>query len=210
MRSPKGRSASPGTRPGVASSGQPRGEGQIDLGGLKRRGGSGRNGQQRAVGTTLGISRGWSSYALRSGASYRNRCLEEEDTVTASIVTATRQAIVTADPAVERSTADRIVTALATGPATALELSQRLSDVGYANIRQTLRRLANSGRAEKLQRGVYAVPANPVRPSAPSAPASSRNKPCGLTPEVIRWAVLSAFADYYATDDPVDPRAWAR
>lgn len=51
-RSPKGRSVSPGTRPGVASSGRPRGAGQSDLGGLKRRGGSGRNGTPRAWGPT--------------------------------------------------------------------------------------------------------------------------------------------------------------
>lgn len=43
-RSPKGRSASPGTRSGVASSGRPRGEDRIVLGGLTRRGGSGRHG----------------------------------------------------------------------------------------------------------------------------------------------------------------------
>lgn len=72
-RSPKGRSASPGTRPGVASSGRPRGEGQIDLEGPKRRCGSDRHGQQRAEGTDLGCDRGWSSYALAPGLTNRHR-----------------------------------------------------------------------------------------------------------------------------------------
>lgn len=55
-RSPKGRSVSPGTRPGVASSGQPRGEGYSDLGGLKRRGGSGRHGMRRQRGPVRAIA----------------------------------------------------------------------------------------------------------------------------------------------------------
>ena len=128
--------------------------------------------------------------------------------MTASIVTATPQAIVTADPADDRSTADRIVTALATGPATALELSQRLSDVGYANIRQTLRRLANSGRAEKLQRGVYAIPVDAAYSQEPEAQTPVPRRPCPVTPDAIGHAVFSALADFYATDDPLDPRAW--
>ena len=71
-RSPKGRSASPGTRPGVASSGRPRGGGQINLEGPKRRGGSDRHGQRRAEGTSLGDCRGWSSYALAPGLTNRH------------------------------------------------------------------------------------------------------------------------------------------
>ena len=77
-RSPKGRSASPGTRPGVASSGRPRGGGQIDLGGPKRRDGSGRHGQQRAEGTNLGCDRGWSSYAPARGLTNRHTGLAED------------------------------------------------------------------------------------------------------------------------------------
>lgn len=57
-RSPKGRSVSPGTRPGAASSGRPRGAGQSVPGGLKRRGGSGRNGTPRAEGTDPGHGAG--------------------------------------------------------------------------------------------------------------------------------------------------------
>lgn len=71
-RSPKGRSASPGTRSGVESSGRPRGGDHDDLGGLKRRGGSDRHGQRKAVGTGFGIVRGWSSYAFPQGLTNRH------------------------------------------------------------------------------------------------------------------------------------------
>ena len=70
-RSPEGRSAPPGTRPGVASSGRPRGEGRTDLGGLKRRGGSGRHGTRRQRDQPR-HDRGWSSYAFTPGLTSRH------------------------------------------------------------------------------------------------------------------------------------------
>lgn len=71
-RSPNGRSALPGTRPGVASSGQPLRAGHRVAGGLKRRGGSDRHGQQKAARTGLGKVRGWSSYAFTRGLTNRH------------------------------------------------------------------------------------------------------------------------------------------
>lgn len=71
-RSPNGRSALPGTRPGVASSGQPLRAGHREAGGLKRRGGSDRHGQQKAAGTGLGKVQGWSSYAFAQGLTNRH------------------------------------------------------------------------------------------------------------------------------------------
>lgn len=68
----------------------------------------------------------------------------------AGIVTRATEAIVT-------GTAEVIVTALGSGPSTARDLSQRLSGIGYANIRQTLRRLALSGIVTNPRRGIYAL-----------------------------------------------------
>lgn len=50
-----------------------------------------------------------------------------------------------------------IVTALGSGPATARDLSQRLDGIGYANIRQALRRLSAAGTVTKVHRGLYAI-----------------------------------------------------
>lgn len=71
-RSPKGRSASPGTRPGVECSGRPRDAGHARSRGPKRRGGSGRHGQLTAAGTGFGKCRGWSSYAVTQGLTNRH------------------------------------------------------------------------------------------------------------------------------------------
>jgi hypothetical protein len=49
------------------------------------------------------------------------------------------------------------VTALENGPASAPELSQRLDGIGYANIRQTLRRLSQRGTIAKAARGLYSL-----------------------------------------------------
>ena len=71
-------------------------------------------------------------------------------TAATAIVTAEKGRVVTTATAA-------VVTALDEVPATARDLSQRLDGIGYANIRQALRRLAAAGTVTKLQRGLYAV-----------------------------------------------------
>lgn len=121
---------------------------------------------------------------------------------------------------------EAIVTALGEGPATARDLSQRLDGIGYANIRQALRRLAAAGTVTKVQRGLYAVGAADchegarksvefVPPSAtgapePEPPVSARRKHrITLTAEEWSRALASVWADFDALNDPFDPRAWA-
>jgi DNA-binding transcriptional ArsR family regulator len=59
--------------------------------------------------------------------------------------------------AIVTGTAAAIVRALADGPSTARELSDRLDGVSYANIRQLLRRLTKAGVVTKLRRGLYGI-----------------------------------------------------
>jgi DNA-binding transcriptional ArsR family regulator len=140
-----------------------------------------------------------------------------------------RHAIVTpATEAIVTGTATRIVTALENGPASARELSQRLDGVGYANIRQTLRRLSQRGAITKAARGLYslahcdtaaAIKASgschddPARASVHcnSAPAkkSATVAVRRYTDAQIDAALRGAWEDYRRAGDIYDEIAWA-
>lgn len=72
-----------------------------------------------------------------------------------------------AQEAIVTGTAAAIVTALGEGPATARDLSQRLSGISYANLRQTLRRMASAGIVTNPQRGIYSLHSKRNGESAP-------------------------------------------
>ena len=107
------------------------------------------------------MCRGLSSYALRSRASPMSRWGKEGE----AVVTKAMETIVT-------GTAAAIVTALGEGPSSALDLSQRLSNVTHVNARQTLRRLAEAGIVTRLRRGLYAVSRQIASDGPTSAKAS--------------------------------------
>lgn len=73
------------------------------------------------------------------------------------------------------------MTALGDGPATALDLSQRVAGVTYANARQILRRLAEAGVVTRLRRGLYAIDVGPI--AEPSVVTS--NGPVAATRSVL-------------------------
>ena len=127
------------------------------------------------------------------------------------------------------NTAEMIVTELQNGPASARELSQRMNQISYANIRQILCRLFEAGTVSKLKRGVYQLASSDrrncsevvhnstmterqspkfttvlVQARAKQQAAGSRSVPaCHLLD-----AVQEAWEDYYAMNDPFDYRAW--
>lgn len=127
------------------------------------------------------------------------------------------------------NTAEKIVTELQNGPASARELSQSMTEISYANIRQILCRLFDAGTVTKLKRGVYQLASSDrrncsevvhnsmmtegqspkftkvlVQASAKQRSAGFRSVPvCHL-----RDAVHEAWEDYYAMNDPFDYRAW--
>ncbi|HUF56438.1 MAG TPA: winged helix-turn-helix domain-containing protein [Thermohalobaculum sp.] len=109
---------------------------------------------------------------------------------------------------------EAIVTALGEGPATARDLSQRLDGIGYANIRQGLRRLAAAGTVTKVQRGLYAVGAADCDASAPepepcertSTQEAPHRRRVALTAEEWSQALASLWGDFDAMNDPFDPR----
>ncbi|MBF9057720.1 hypothetical protein HKCCSP123_00855 [Rhodobacterales bacterium HKCCSP123] len=121
---------------------------------------------------------------------------------------------------------DAIVTALNEGPATARDLSQRIEGVGYANIRQSLVRLAKAGVVTKLRRGLYGLTDSPAAQvdcdTVPNADADKADcdtgraplvtqepRPSAYTLEHIERAIAAAWEDFEAMNDPMDPRAWA-
>lgn len=119
------------------------------------------------------------------------------------------------------ATAEKIVTALSEGPCTARGLSQRLDGIGYANIRQTLRRLAEAGIVTKHRRGLYGIgcdlgcdtagcDSHGTSTDCDSAPRQAVPRHVDRLSEQ-RWAaaLASVWADFEAQNDPLDERAWA-
>lgn len=108
------------------------------------------------------------------------------------------------------TTTDAIVTALGEGPATARALSQRLDGIGYANIRQSLRRLAAAGTVTKIHRGLYTI-GGVVADCDQRAPRSAAPHPRRDTRPAVDWtpALARVWADFEAMNNPRDPRAWA-
>jgi hypothetical protein len=112
------------------------------------------------------------------------------------------------------STAAAIVTALVNGPATARDLSQRLDGIGYANIRQHLRRLAAAGVVTKRQWGVYGLPGESAITTSGSAdptdetPAARAPVPV-VTGEALAAALADVWTGFEAQNNPHDERAWA-
>jgi DNA-binding transcriptional ArsR family regulator len=133
------------------------------------------------------------------------------------VVTKRKAAIVT-------KTAEAIMTALLAGPSTARDLSHRLHGIDYANLRQTLSRLAKSGAVTKLARGLYAVggcdealieasdeaqEVHGLRDAELSRlrPSSQQLVQRQPTKDDLRIVAL-AWANFNAMNDPHDPRAW--
>ena len=110
---------------------------------------------------------------------------------------------------------DLIVTKLAHGPATALDLSQNIDGISYASIRQILSRLARAGIVTRLKRGTYALDSDEAIAVEPTAPAVTKAAPANAAAYLDRsmpvqhaQILAQIFSDYRALDLPGNPDAF--